>query len=255
MPDEKVYRNYAEHKKILLPELYKTAKEYGKNTAIGTSRKDVHYRFIEPLIRLEEQGYIKIHELNMTMDNIGLNQYRAAIRIEEKLTKQSKYAKSEKFHAGLIDLPEGAQWREIHLVLYENYDIKIKFGDETFNSNCEKFGFTDTRKNKIELKKCWDLFLLLANGNGIFPVKNLSKSKKIEYQKRKTELAKILKTAFPQITGDPFEKWDDHKEEYEIKIHLTPTEDFRDDFRDRKIKESDPHADFGDYLADQTHAR
>lgn len=272
LPDKKVYDSYLEHKRYTLPRLYEIAKTKGKNTAVGTSHKDSSSRFIEPLIKLEMEGYVKIYELKTFRDSLGFVQYRADIKIEEKLTKQSKYAKSEKPHVGLIDLPKGTGWDKIHLILCENYDIKVKFDDETFIFDCEKFSFIDRRKKGMTtVKESWDFLLFLAINKGTFFIKNISvlnnfiaeskeTTKKIltkeDCQKRKSELTKILKDAFPQIKGEPFEKWDKNKEEYKINIKLTPTEPFRFDYRDKNIKDeaekSNPYADLKDSYENET---
>lgn len=260
LPGEKIVRSYVEHKKYMLPELCRRAKEYGKNTAVTTSRNDLDYRFIEPLIKFEADGYIKIYELKLAKDSQGFKQYRADIKIEEKLTKKSKIANSKKSRAVEIRLSSNTQWHEIHLILSETYKITIKVSDETLDSDCEKFGFIDKRKkDKMEMKKCWGFLELLAQNNGVFSTDKMSNKEKKEYQKRKNELTQIIRNFFPMIKSNPFEKWDEHKKEYKIKIRLTPTESFRNDYRDHKIKDNEEksrrYADIDDSFNDQTRMR
>jgi hypothetical protein len=133
-----------------------------------------------------------------------------------------------------IDLPADTKWEDIKIIFTNNYDIKIKIGDKIIESDYADMGFADTRANNIEVTRAiqsWKMLRLLAVNDGSLLL-NESKKENDKKNKQKNEIAKKLKTKFPTILEKPFVLTNNPIAEYKIKLELTPTPEFRDDYRD-----------------------
>lgn len=134
-----------------------------------------------------------------------------------------------------LGITENTQWEDIEIRFKNNYDVKITTNNKSFDSDYEKMGFADKRKNKdTKAKESWNLLLLFSVNNNIFPFSDLNIIKKVKQKKQKQELNKLLKAYFG-IADDPIVH-NKITKNYEMKIKLIPIEDFRQQWADRNIK-------------------
>lgn len=160
-----------------------------------------------------------------------------------------------------LKLPLNVSWEKITIEFKNEYDVEIKVDQKPpYQYNYETMGFADERIKKKEEKTktndSWELLTLLSIGNGIFPLGKLTGREKKKRIKQKQSLSETLKKLFPTVTtidDDPFYKYNDIKKIYKIKIKLIPIKTFREDFRDRNIREEkDKLTDLHDFMADET---
>jgi len=138
-------------------------------------------------------------------------------------------------------LPPGTRWENITIRFLNDYDIRVDVKKIKFLIDYEKMGFADERikktEEKVKTKNCWGFLQLLSTKNGEFDLNTLIGEEKNQRIKQKQILTKILKEFFPTINDDPFYEYDETKGIYKIKIKLIPDKTFREDFRDKDIKE------------------
>jgi len=138
-----------------------------------------------------------------------------------------------------LGLTSDSIWQNVEIVFTGEFLVKIKYKNKEFLTDHEKMGFSDKRKpDETHAKGSWELLRLLAINNGTFPLARLGKDEKAKRKKQKQELAKSLKYYF-QLEDDPFHELTKEESEYKIKIKLTPDPEFRDNWKDRNIWDTD----------------
>lgn len=138
-----------------------------------------------------------------------------------------------------LGLTSDSIWQNIEIIFTGEFSVKIKYKNKELLTDHEKMGFSDKRKpDETHAKGSWELLRLLSINNGTFPLTRLTGTDKAKRKKQKQELAKLLKQYFG-LDDDPFHELTKEESEYKIKIHLTPDPEFRDDWRDRNMWESD----------------
>ena len=141
----------------------------------------------------------------------------------------------------LPKIPNNTEWRDITIRFKNEYDVDIIIGKNKYPYDYETMRFADNRIKKSEertkAKDSWNLLQLLAIGKGKFPLNHLIGKEREKIIKQKQSLRKILKEFFPTINDDPFFEYDDINDIYRIKIKLIPVKDFRNDFKDKNIKD------------------
>lgn len=177
--------------------------------------------------------------------------------IQKEIKKEIKEVKKIKDGALQFPTPKNTRWEDITIKFRNDYDVDVIIGKNTYPSNYEKMEFADKRiKKKDEKAKAndsWELLRLFSTQKGTFPLNKLTGEEKEKRKKQKQALSKTLKELFPTIENDPFYEYDDIEGVYKIKIKLIPIETFREDFRDKDIKdESEDKWGMKDYYKDIT---
>lgn len=147
------------------------------------------------------------------------------------------------------------KWEDITIKFINISDIEISIGKTKHITNYAEIGFSDQRvpnqHDNTSQKQSWKFLILLATGMGSLDFGKLTAEEKTKCKKQKQELSNILKSYF-SLPDDPFEKYDKDKAIFKIKINLIPDKDFREDFRDRKIYDSNnPFEDLDEVMDDQ----
>jgi hypothetical protein len=134
------------------------------------------------------------------------------------------------------------KWENIQIKFLDEFNIKLTIKGKEEKSDYEKLGFADLRKNSPERSSyvnSWKLLQLFSTQEGKINMYSRDQKDKDYLKKTKQGLSKRLKEYFG-LNSDPIIH-NEQKQEYKIKIKLIPSPDFRDDWRDRNIKEE---ADF-----------
>lgn len=130
-----------------------------------------------------------------------------------------------------------SKWEDIELAFRTEFEVRIKYKDNEVVVNHEDMGFSDKRQpDETKAKGSWEFLRLLAMDNGVFPLSKLTGKDRENRKKQKQLLAKSLKQYF-QIQSDPFYEVSKDESEYKIKMKLIPDPEFRDDWRDRHIRD------------------
>jgi hypothetical protein len=232
--------------------------------------KKVPEKIIEKLINafieadiiptVENISFIQL-KTGISLESLGFpaskyDPFKHAIAIKGNGTETLKVNKN-KFLLP-IDLSAKITWDKITIIFKNEYDIDIKVDEKIYEYDYEKMGFGDRRikdsKLKIKTTGAWSLLRLLSINNGEYTLNKFDKNQKTVIKKQKQTLLKILKELFPNLSGSPFEDYDDIKSIYRLKIKLIPVKTFRPDFRDKDIREEkdDKLNDFDDYLEETT---
>lgn len=159
---------------------------------------------------------------------------KEAVKNKLAITNKSEI-KSPSEIANELNITKSTKWEDVEIRFKNNYDVKITANNKSYDSDYEKMGFADKRKNKdTKTKESWNLLLLFSVNNNIFPFSDLNIIKKVKQKKQKQELNKLLKAYFG-IADDPIVH-NKITKNYEMKIKLIPIEDFRQQWADRNIK-------------------
>lgn len=160
-------------------------------------------------------------------------------RLELFLAKRlSKGGTKRKYTTIPIHVPENIHWEDIEIKFEDENNVKIKIGNESYDSDCVKMGFADRRKNKVGIIQplaSWDFLSILAQNNGDFPIGRCPAEQKKKNEKRKQEATKILRGYF-SIADDPI-SYLENEQIYKSRIKLIPEPIFRDQWEDRNIVE------------------
>ena len=132
-------------------------------------------------------------------------------------------------------------WENIEIRFKNNHDITLKIDGQESDSSYEDLGFADTRQNSSQNSsyvKSWSTLILFSTQNGRIKINTYAsnKSKRGLFKKNKQDLSKRLKAHFG-LKNDPI-AYSEKNEEYQIKIKLVPSPEFRDSWSDRHISES-----------------
>jgi hypothetical protein len=163
--------------------------------------------------------------------------------INPQNTPQNNNQKEEpKKETLLFPVPQNTRWEEITIKFKNDFDVNVIIKGKEYTSNYEKMGFADKRikktNEKAKANDGWQFLFLLSTSDGIFPINKLTGKEKKQRIKQKQSLSKSLKKLFSTIEdNDPFYEYNDIDKNYKIKIKLIPIETFRDDYRDKDIKD------------------
>jgi hypothetical protein len=132
-------------------------------------------------------------------------------------------------------------WEKIEIRFKNNHDITLKIDGQESDSSYEELGFADTRQNSSQnasFVKSWSTLILFSTQNGRIKINTYAgnKSKRELFKKNKQDLTKRLKAHFG-LKDDPI-TYNEKNEEYQIKIKLISPPEFREDWSDRNIFES-----------------
>jgi len=162
------------------------------------------------------------------------------VEAEEEVIQEAEKEKQKSTDL-LFSITKETQWKDITIKFKNDFDVDVIIGKKTYPSNYETMKFADKRVKKTNEKAkandSWQFLFLLSTVKGIFPIDKLTGKDKKQRIKNKQILTKSLKALFPTIDDDPFYEYNDIEKVYKIKINLIPVETFRDDFRDRNIRD------------------
>ena len=144
------------------------------------------------------------------------------------------------------------KWEDVGIIFNDDINIKLVIDNKEENSDYEKLGFADTRRNlfkKAVYVKSWNILMLFSIRNGVIKMSDFAgnKNKKELFKKDRQDLSKRLKRYFG-LADDPI-VYEPDGERYRIRIKLTPSPDFRDSYLDqkKKITEYNKKDFLGDY--------
>lgn len=139
-----------------------------------------------------------------------------------------------------LGLTPESKWEDLTIIFTHEFEVRIRNKDKIeFKTTHKRMGFADERrKNSTEAVASWRLLQLLAVQDGKVVLSSLKPKDRERRNKQKQDLSAILKSYF-QIQGDPFFKTNKEVAEYSIKIKLVPLPEFREQWRDRNIFDSD----------------
>ncbi len=178
----------------------------------------------------------------------------------QKSNKEPAEMKEKDKKENLFPVPKNTQWKDLTIKFKNDFDVEIAIGKNKYSTDYEKMQFADKRikksKEKAKATDSWKMLCVLSTSKGVFPLDQLIGKEKTQKIKQKQALAKGLTNLFPSIAeldDDPFFPYDDIQKIYKIKINLIPVETFREDFRDKDIKdESDDKLGIKDYYNQMT---
>lgn len=132
-------------------------------------------------------------------------------------------------------------WENIEIRFKNNHDITLKIDGQESDSSYEELGFADTRQNSSQnasFVKSWSTLILFSTQNGRIKINTYAgnKAKRELFKKNKQDLTKRLKAHFG-LKDDPI-TYNEKNEEYKINIKLVSPPEFREDWSDRNIFES-----------------
>lgn len=135
-----------------------------------------------------------------------------------------------------LKLKEDTRWENIELIFKSDYIVEIRINNNKHESDYEKMGFADNRKNSDEEakpKSSWSLLALFSIYNNVFDYNKLTIQEKNKFKKKKQQLSELLRKYF-QIEDDPI-TYNKETGIYKMRMKLKPEETFRDKWEDRNI--------------------
>jgi hypothetical protein len=157
---------------------------------------------------------------------------------------------SEYSNTPLSKDPLTDDWKNITITFKNDYDVKLTIDGKEEASSYDKLGFADTRQDspqKVAYVKSWKILILFAVQNGKIKLNAFAgnKSKKELFKKDRLDLSKRLKNHFG-LKDDPI-IYNEKNEEYQIKIKLIPSPEFRESYLDRNTFETNKKTFLGNY--------
>lgn len=214
---------------------------------------------IEKLNKEEGFGAIPIHEktsqkllkwlgLEKSESDRLIPRYKAALKLfhiqlldrisEQEFGHTNIVVPSEVIKA--LGLTPESRWEDLTIIFTHEFEVGIRYkAKPELKTTHERMGFADERKKgSTKAVESWQLLQTLAALNGKISFSSLKQKEREQRKKSKQELNSILKRYF-QIQDDPFFKFNKHTGEYQIKIKLIPLSEFREQWRDGNIFDSD----------------
>lgn len=148
----------------------------------------------------------------------------------------------------IIKDPAADKWEDIKITFRNHCDVTIIINGKEENSNYNKLGFADNRKDtpdNVAYVKSWKILILFATQNGKITSTGYSGKQKDLFNKDRLGLSSKLKSYFGLIDNPII--YNESKQEYQILIKLTPAPEFRESWHDRNIFESNKKTFLGNY--------
>jgi len=214
-------------------------------------------------------NFTKIVNGRFAIENSCLDELN---KLERGLSKQSQKIKQEKERVvsanskikkglkkktlvnPLFQLPKNAHFKDIRMTIDEgNKQLKIVCKGIVGSISFEEFGLIKRNGSRYIEKKVYGFLTELSIYNGIYDYSGFSEQEKQEKQlpNRKKELTTLIQEAFGSNEDPFFDRYDNSKAAYKIKITLNASKKYKGNtYEDRKIiddsDKNDKYADLSD---------